>query len=148
CKPRLLIADDPTTARDVTIQAQILKLLKDLQKRSGTALILITHDLGVVSQVTDRVQVMYAGQIVERGLTSQVISDPQHPYTRALLDCLPGEATHRARLKTISGLVPDLVHPPRGCLFHPRCPEVFEQCSVKAPTEIMRSPGSGSRCLK
>ncbi len=148
CQPRLLIADEPTTALDVTIQAQILKLLKDLQKRSGTALILITHDLGVVSQVTDRVQVMYAGQIVERGLTSQVISDPQHPYTRALLDCLPGEATHRARLKTISGLVPDLVHPPRGCLFHPRCPEVFEQCSVKAPTEIMRSPGSGSRCLK
>jgi dipeptide transport system ATP-binding protein len=138
CRPKLLIADEPTTALDVTIQAQILSLLKELQKSYGMALILITHDLGIVAQMARRTLVMYAGQVVESGPTEQVIRRPTHPYTEGLLRCLPGltsNADHRLRLPSIQGLVPDLVHRPSGCQLNPRCPYVDEECRKEEPAD-------------
>ena len=123
CEPEILIADEPTTALDVTIQAQILRLMQDLQKKINTAIILITHDLGVVAQVCDRVIVMYAGQIVEVASVTELFHTPQHPYTRALLDSLPRpDATGKGqRLPAIEGIVPSLFELPEGCRFHQRC---------------------------
>ncbi|MED5287290.1 MAG: ABC transporter ATP-binding protein, partial [Planctomycetota bacterium] len=123
CEPEILIADEPTTALDVTIQAQILRLMQDLQKKINTAIILITHDLGVVAQVCDRVIVMYAGQIVEVASVTELFHTPQHPYTRALLDSLPRpDATEKGqRLPAIEGIVPSLFELPEGCRFHQRC---------------------------
>jgi dipeptide transport system ATP-binding protein len=120
CNPKLLIADEPTTALDVTIQAQILDLLLSLQRERGMALILITHNMGVVADTADRVAVMYAGQIVEERSTQDLFASPQHPYTAALLAARP-EATEGGRLATIPGVVPGLYDRPRGCLFSPRC---------------------------
>ena len=121
CGPRLLIADEPTTAVDVTVQAQILELLKDLQRRFGLSLLLISHDLGVVASLAERVAVMYAGQIIELGPTQEVLSRPQHPYTAGLLRSLPGlEGPRRNRLATLPGTVPDLTQLPPGCRFEPR----------------------------
>ena len=120
CNPKLLIADEPTTALDVTIQAQILDLLLSLQRERGMALILITHNMGVVADTADRVAVMYAGQIVEERGTQSLFASPQHPYTAALLAARP-EATEGGRLATIPGVVPGLYDRPRGCLFSPRC---------------------------
>ncbi|HWM08452.1 MAG TPA: ABC transporter ATP-binding protein [Solirubrobacteraceae bacterium] len=137
CEPRLLIADEPTTALDVTIQAQILELLKDLRDRLGMALLLITHDLGVVSEVADHVAVMYAGRVVERGTVRDVFDTPQHPYTEALLHSVPMVGMSQAqRLKVIRGVVPSALHWPAGCHFAPRCDRAFERCQTDDPALI------------
>jgi peptide/nickel transport system ATP-binding protein len=126
-EPKLLIADEPTTALDVTVQAQILALLDDLQSRLGMAIIIITHDLGVVAETADEIAVMYAGRIVEHGSTEQVFNAPQHPYTWGLLKSIPRLETDRGdELVPISGRPPSLIHRPSGCFFHPRCPYVRE----------------------
>jgi oligopeptide/dipeptide ABC transporter ATP-binding protein len=132
-RPKLVIADEPTTALDVTVQAQILELLKMLQSETGSALLLVTHDLGVVAEMADRVVVMYAGEVVEQGDVRQVLHDPQHPYTRALLRSMPGQATVGGRLTAIDGTVPSLFDMPTGCRFHPRCPDAFEPCAEHPP---------------
>ncbi len=129
-RPRLLIADEPTTALDVTIQSQILDLLKKLQKETGMTIVMITHDLGVVAEMCDRVAVMYAGTVVETGNASEIFSDPKHPYTQGLLSALPGESKE---LSSIGGSVPDLLNPPSGCRFNPRCPIAKAHCSVDVP---------------
>ena len=134
CKPRLLIADEPTTALDVTIQAQILDLLSDLQKETGMALILITHDMGVVAETAQRVQVQYAGQKVEEQPAEGLFATPHHPYTAALLAALPERATTR-RLPTIPGVVPGQYDRPSGCLFAPRCAKATEICHTPPPVQ-------------
>jgi len=125
CDPDLLIADEPTTALDVTIQAQVLRLLNELQEERGMAMVFVTHDLGVVAEIADRVVVMYAGKVMETGDVYQVFENPSHPYTKALMKCLPGRG--RA-LETIGGSLPDPTDPPDGCRFHPRCPHAVEEC--------------------
>jgi peptide/nickel transport system ATP-binding protein len=149
CGPKLLIADEPTTALDVTIQAQILRLLASIQRELDMAVILITHDLGVVARVATHVAVMYAGEIVETGTAREVFSRPTHPYTQGLLRCIPvpGKTRRRARLGSIPGLVPSLVGAIHGCAFHNRCPHAFEDCAKArvALTEI--STGRAYRCL-
>jgi oligopeptide/dipeptide ABC transporter ATP-binding protein len=132
CEPALLIADEPTTALDVTIQAQILDLLRDLQRRLGLALLLITHDLGVVAEMAERVCVMYAGRIVEEAPVTVLFADPKHPYTRGLMASIPGGAPG-ARLNAIQGTVPPLGALPPGCCFEPRCPSRFEPCPKAHP---------------
>ncbi|HEY0419764.1 MAG TPA: ABC transporter ATP-binding protein [Acetobacteraceae bacterium] len=145
CNPRLLIADEPTTALDVTIQKQILDLLTDLQSRLGMALVLITHDMGVVSETADRVQVMYAGQMVEEQPTDALFSSPRHPYTAALLDALPERALGRRRLPTIPGVVPGIDDRPAGCLFNPRCLFTAEICLRQQPA-LVGTDGARVRC--
>lgn len=136
CKPKLLIADEPTTALDVTIQAQIMKLLKDLQKEYQMAMILVTHDLGVVAQNADRIQVMYAGEIVESAKSKVLLQDPKHPYTDGLLSSLPGKkaTAFRAPLPSIAGMVPDLRARPNGCQFNPRCEFADDKCKTTLPS--------------
>jgi oligopeptide/dipeptide ABC transporter ATP-binding protein len=136
CNPPLLIADEPTTALDVTIQAQILDLLRDLQERFRLALLLITHDLGVVAEMADRVAVMYAGRIVEEAPVRELFRDPRHPYTRGLLASIPGGA-RGSKLQAIQGTVPPLGHLPPGCAFAPRCPNRFEPCDIAPPGRTM-----------
>ena len=133
CGPELLIADEPSTALDVTIQAQILRLLADLQKDLGIALVLITHDLGVVARIADRVAVMYAGEIVEEGTAERVFAAPRHPYTRGLISCIPipGRTATGGRLGTIAGVVPHLVGEIRGCTFRERCPYARAECAAE-----------------
>lgn len=131
--PDLLIADEPTTALDVTIQAQILDLMRTLQEETGTALIMITHDLGVVAEVADQVAVMYAGKIVEQGPVQAIFDDPQHPYTIGLMSSLPSLGQRQSRLTTISGMVPTIDTMPTGCRFAPRCPFAEEACAVEVP---------------
>ena len=135
CNPKLLIADEPTTALDVTIQDQILTLLKDIQSKNNMAMILVTHDLGVVSENADRIQVMYAGEVIESGTSEEIIHSPKHPYTKGLLDSLPGSksTTFRAPLSSIAGMVPDLRSRPQGCQFNPRCFKVEDDCSISRP---------------
>ena len=142
CNPALLIADEPTTALDVTIQAQILELLRDLQKRLGLALLLITHDLGIVAEMADRVAIMYAGRIVEEAPVRELFGDPRHPYTRGLLASIPGGRAGE-RLHAIQGTVPPLGHLPPGCSFAPRCPDRFAPCARAVPgwTEILPPEG-------
>lgn len=136
-RPQLIIADEPTTALDVTIQAQIMELLKDMQKDIGMSIILITHDFGVVGELADRVAVMYAGKIVEEGPFKEVFDHPLHPYTRALIDSIPGMKVQRgSRLESIKGMVPNPLRFPTGCRFHPRCPEAGEECSYNEPTDV------------
>jgi peptide/nickel transport system ATP-binding protein len=148
CDPMLLIADEPTTALDVTLQAQILDLMRELKAASGAAIILITHDLGVVAEVCDEVAVMYAGEIIERATVDELFAQPQHPYTVGLLGSIPRLDRRAAHLATIEGTVPDMTAPPRGCRFAPRCPFVAEAC-VKAPPPLVAvSPGHRSRCIK
>ncbi|MEC7110384.1 MAG: ABC transporter ATP-binding protein [Planctomycetota bacterium] len=149
CEPEILIADEPTTALDVTIQAQILRLMQDLQKKINTAIILITHDLGVVAQVCDRVIVMYAGQIVEVASVTELFHTPQHPYTRALLDSLPRtDATGNGqRLPAIEGIVPSLFELPEGCRFHQRCRFAQEQCKAQPPQLEEHSKLHSARCF-
>lgn len=130
CEPDVLIADEPTTALDVTIQAQVLDLIRNLQKRRGMALLLITHDMGVVAEMADDVIVMYAAQAVERGDVFQIFDHMAHPYTIGLFHSLPSEHTQRGQLKPIKGNVPSLTHYPKGCRFHPRCPFVMEKCKT------------------
>jgi dipeptide transport system ATP-binding protein len=131
CNPRLLIADEPTTALDVTIQKQILDLLKDLQRQRGMGLVLITHDMGVIAQTAHRVQVMYAGQAMETRSAASLLNAPSHPYTSALLAALPEHANTQRRLATIPGVVPGVADRPGGCLFAPRCRYVFERCAER-----------------
>ncbi len=145
CNPRLLIADEPTTALDVTIQAQILELLLSLQRERGMALILITHDMGVVAETAQRVIVMYAGQVVEQQGADALFAAPRHPYTSALLDALPERSQGARRLPTIPGVVPGLVDRPAGCLFHPRCRYADQQCRTTAPA-LRPLNGAQVRC--
>lgn len=133
CKPKLLVADEPTTALDVTIQAQILELLADLQKKLGMAVLLITHNLGLVADVSDWVNVMYAGNIVESGPTKKVLASPRHPYTKALLNAVPRLDSDKGRLEGIEGTVPSPSHWPSGCKFHPRCGYAEGRCEAEVP---------------
>jgi dipeptide transport system ATP-binding protein len=144
CRPKLLIADEPTTALDVTIQAQILDLLMNLRRQNGMALVLITHDMGVVAETADRVIVQYAGQAVETNAAAELFGDPHHPYTAALLAALPERARQR-RLPAIAGLVPGQHDRPSGCLFSPRCNFVFDECRRIAPTPASARLGR-ARC--
>jgi peptide/nickel transport system ATP-binding protein len=148
CDPRLLIADEPTTALDVTLQAQILELMRELKTASGAAIILITHDLGVVAEVCDEVAVMYAGQIVERANVDDLFAAPQHPYTVGLLGSIPRLDRRAAHLATIEGMVPNMANPPAGCRFAARCPFVGEPCRAAPPPLVEVSPGHLSRCIK
>ena len=142
CNPRLLIADEPTTALDVTVQAQMLELLTELQKARGMALLLITHDLGVIAQTAQRVVVMYAGQVVEQGLVPDIFTTPRHPYTQALLASLPEYNVGRARLATIPGTVPGQHERPAGCILNPRCSNTQESCRTHAPALVDLASGA------
>jgi oligopeptide/dipeptide ABC transporter ATP-binding protein len=133
CEPTLIIADEPTTALDVTIQAQILNLLKEVQKKLGVSMLLITHDMGIVAEICDRVTVLYAGQVCESGTTEQVFEKPKHPYTEALLTSVPSLTLKKEKLAVIPGNVPNLIQPPSGCRFHPRCSYVKQICIDKVP---------------
>jgi peptide/nickel transport system ATP-binding protein len=133
CNPQLLIADEPTTALDVTIQAQILELMRLLRAELGTAIILITHDLGVIAELADDVIVMYAGKVVERCAAARLFSEPQHPYTVGLLGSIPRLHLEQKRLSAIEGIVPDAAAFPQGCRFHPRCPFAVDQCRTEIP---------------
>ena len=133
CRPQLLIADEPTTALDVTIQAQILKLMRELQEQTGTSILMITHNLGVVAEMCDRVGVMYAGNIVEVGSTDSVFEEPMHPYTQGLINSIPKLNVNLTRLDIIEGSVPNLLKPPAGCRFHPRCPYAMGKCTEEKP---------------
>jgi peptide/nickel transport system ATP-binding protein len=148
CDPRLLIADEPTTALDVTLQAQILDLMRELKAESRAAIILITHDLGVVAEVCDEVAVMYAGEIVERADVTELFAAPQHPYTVGLLGSIPRLDRRASHLATIEGMVPNMTRPPDGCRFAARCPFAETACT-KAPPQLRElMPGHWSRCLR
>ncbi len=144
--PRLLIADEPTTSLDLTIQAQYLGLLKELQERHRLAMIFVTHDLGIVSRMCDRVAVMYAGRIVEAGPVRRIFKTPAHPYTRAMLDSIPRLGAKVERLTAIEGQPPDLARLAAGCAFAPRCPQAMDRCRVEAPPELMVAEGHTTRC--
>jgi peptide/nickel transport system ATP-binding protein len=149
CDPKLLIADEPTTALDVTIQAQILDLLRDLRERTGAAIMLITHDLGVVAELAHRVIVMYAGRIVEEAPVGLLFSDPQHPYTLGLLGSIPRLGSDGdERLTAIEGVVPNPYALPAGCRFSPRCPLADARCRAEQPTLRETAPGHRSACWK
>jgi peptide/nickel transport system ATP-binding protein len=148
CEPRVLIADEPTTALDVTIQADILALLRDLRERRGMALLLITHDLGVVAEQADDVAIMYAGRIVEQAPVLDIFERPLHPYTQALFRSMPGMGEHRERLETIPGQVPDLLHLPSGCAFRDRCPRAIEECARVVPPLEAHGPDHGAACIR
>jgi len=148
CEPKLLIADEPTTALDVTIQAQILTLLAELRERHGMALLLITHDLGVVAEVCDRVMVMYAGQVVEAGSVHEIFADPRHPYTRGLLASLPSVDHPGRRLRAIPGTVPNPTAWPAGCRFAERCPERGTGCDAEQRLVPLEEEGRAARCWR
>ncbi|MBJ6127512.1 ABC transporter ATP-binding protein [Microvirga splendida] len=148
CKPDLLIADEPTTALDVTIQAQILELLRELQAETGMAIILITHDLGVVAQVADEVAVMYAGKVVESAPVSRIFQDPQHPYTIGLMGSMPRMEEDVDRLVAIAGVVPPPFRLPPGCRFNPRCPFVGSECRVEQPALAALTDAHAVACWK
>src|SRR5207248_1090729 len=145
CKPSLVIADEPTTALDVTIQAQVLDLMREMKAAFDLSLLLITHDLGVIAETADRVAVMYAGRIVETGPVRAIFREPQHPYTRGLLASIPGGAPGQ-RLRAIDGGVPRLGALPPGCPFNPRCPDRFEPCASTPPPEYQVGDEHGARC--
>ncbi|MGE5257098.1 MAG: ABC transporter ATP-binding protein [Hyphomicrobiales bacterium] len=146
CRPALLIADEPTTALDVTIQAQILRLLKEMKTEMGTSILLITHDLGVVAEMCDRVAVMYAGSIVEQAEAVEIFENPRHPYTQGLWGAIPGVGPEKENLSVIRGTVPDLGRLPSGCKFHPRCPHRFEPCDGERPPMFEISPTHHAAC--
>ena len=147
CNPRLLIADEPTTALDVTIQAQVLEMIADLNHKLNTAMILITHDLGVVAQVCDKVAIMYAGEIVEYGDLSDIYEHASHPYTQGLFGSIPDLDKDTDRLNPIAGLMPDPTNLPKGCSFSPRCPHCTEACKTQYPELREISPGHTVKCL-
>jgi oligopeptide/dipeptide ABC transporter ATP-binding protein len=146
CAPKLLIADEPTTALDLTIQSQYLSLLRDLQREHGLSLIFITHNLGIVAKMCDQVAVMYAGRLVEAGPVKRIFDNAAHPYTRALLDSIPRLGDPRARLTAIDGQPPDLAALPPGCAFAARCPKAEERCRVETPVETRIMPDHVTRC--
>jgi len=146
CEPRVLIADEPTTSLDLTIQAQYLKLLRDLQRSHNLALIFITHNLGIVAKMCDQVAVMYAGRLVEAGPVKQIYNAPAHPYTQALLESIPRVGDNRKRLTAIDGQPPDPSAPPPGCAFHPRCPKIMDRCRSEVPPEFGVADAQTSRC--
>ncbi len=146
CRPKLLLADEPTTALDVTIQAEILELLDGLQRKLGMAVLLITHNLGIVAERTRRVYVMYAGQIVEQATTEQLFARPAHPYTEGLMGAVPGLDAPQGRLKAIPGQVPPADAWPEGCRFHPRCPHAWARCRMEMPGLLEVAPGQKARC--
>jgi oligopeptide/dipeptide ABC transporter ATP-binding protein len=143
--PRLVIADEPTTNLDVTIQAQYLDLLKDIQRETGVALIFVTHNLGIVARMCDRVAVMYAGSVVEQAPVRELFNTPRHPYTRALLGAVP-KLGSKDPLYAIAGQPPNLASLPTGCAFHPRCPEALPRCASETPVEVRAGHGSAARC--
>lgn len=147
CNPKLLICDEPTTALDVTIQAQILELIRKLKEDLGTSVIMITHDLGVVAQVTQKIVVMYAGKIVEMGSAKEILTDPFHPYTKALLASIPTAEKEGKRLHIIKGMVPSMSRLPQGCYYHPRCESCWELCKTREPILTDLGNGRKVRCL-
>jgi oligopeptide/dipeptide ABC transporter ATP-binding protein len=147
CNPKLLIADEPTTNLDVTIQAQILDLLKALRKEFKASILLIGHDFGVMSELCDRIAVMYSGKVVESADLSTIFKNPKHPYTKALLESIPSINIERERLHVIPGDVPGLIKPPPGCRFHPRCEHVMEECKKKEPPSVEVEKGHEVACL-
>ena len=148
CRPQILFADEPTTALDVTIQAQILQLIKDLQRDLGMGLIMVTHDLGVVAETVDRVVVMYGGRVMEEGPVQEIFDAPAHPYTRALLQSMPGQTAGRQRLTEISGASPNPANPPTGCPFHPRCDVADAQCAAEVPAFAAIAPNRHAACWR
>lgn len=149
CNPRILIADEPTTALDVTIQAQVLKLIKNMQKEFSLSLILITHNLGVIAHMVDRVYVMYLGRIVEEGPVDSIFEHPYHPYTKALLESIPRLSGHKGKIFPIEGSVPDAYTLPSGCTFHPRCREVVgDICHLKIPGKTKVAENHYVNCFK
>jgi peptide/nickel transport system ATP-binding protein len=154
CRPDVLIADEPTTALDVTVQAQIFDLLRDLQAERGTAIVLITHDMGAVAEMADRVIVMYAGRVIEQGTTAEVLQSPQHPYTRGLIACLPelgsSQEGERSELAEIAGVVPSLWELGNGCAFRERCPSAHARCAERVPpmfgAPVPGQPGHAAAC--
>lgn len=148
CQPKLLIADEPTTALDVTIQAQVLRLLREIQREMGMAVMLITHDLGVVSEIADRVAVMYAGRIVESGPIEAIFGEMRHPYTRGLLESIPLLEEKKRRLNAIPGQVPNPMNLPSGCKFHPRCYLMIEDCQREEPPLFQVNGNHFSRCIR
>jgi oligopeptide/dipeptide ABC transporter ATP-binding protein len=148
CEPRVLVADEPTTALDVTIQAEILALLRELRERRGMALLLITHDLGVVAEQADEVAIMYAGRIVEQAPVLEIFERPLHPYTQALFRSMPGVGPRRERLDAIPGQVPDLLRLPGGCAFRDRCPRAIEECARVVPPLDPHGPDHRAACVR
>jgi peptide/nickel transport system ATP-binding protein len=144
-EPQLIVADEPTTALDVSIQAQIIALLKRLTRQHGAAVMLVTHDMGVIAEACDRVAVMYAGRIVEVGPVQQVIHQPSHPYTAGLMGSIPSMEIERERLLQIDGAMPRLNAIPKGCAFHPRCTQAFERCRRERP-DLMPAPATQAAC--
>ena len=139
CDPEILIADEPTTALDTTIKTQILDIFLDLKQKRGMSILFITHDLGTVAGIADRIVVMYGGRIAEAGTALDIFDHPQHPYTRGLIKCLPDISTQEARLTPIPGVIPSLIDPPPGCIFHPRCQQRLPICNRENPPEIVVS---------
>ena len=149
CNPRLLIADEPTTALDVTIQAQILDLIRELQVRLGLAVILVTHDLGIVAEYADDVTILYAARVMEQAPTAELFRNPLNPYTRGLLESIPGiDGSRHRRLQAIPGSIPNSLHPPAGCRFHPRCPRVIPKCSEVDPPLENKAPNHYVACIR
>ncbi len=147
CNPALLIADEPTTALDVTIQAQVLELMKNLKKQFNTAMIMITHDLGIVAETCDHVAIMYAGRVVEQADTISLYADPRHPYTKGLFASIPNVEEERESLAVIPGLPPEPTDMPPGCPFHPRCSHAMERCKVETPAPVTVSGGHMVACF-
>jgi oligopeptide/dipeptide ABC transporter ATP-binding protein len=147
CGPALLLADEPTTALDVTIQAQIMNLMKQINQERGTAIILVTHDLGLAAEFCDRIAVMYAGRIVEQGTVEEIVEDPQHPYTKGLLDCRPSLGERGKSIRPIPGNVPNLADLPAGCAFAPRCVHAQDVCREGPVPMFETEPGHLNRCL-
>ncbi|HKN02268.1 MAG TPA: ABC transporter ATP-binding protein [Candidatus Binataceae bacterium] len=149
CNPRLLIADEPTTALDVTIQAQILDLIRELQERLKLAVILVTHDLGIVNEYADDVTILYAARVMEQAPSAELFRNPLNPYTKGLLASIPGiDGTPRHRLQAIPGTIPSALRPPSGCRFHPRCPLAIPACAATDPPLEMKAPGHHVACLR
>jgi oligopeptide/dipeptide ABC transporter ATP-binding protein len=148
CHPRLLLADEPTTNLDVTIQAQILELMKHLKDKLGMSMILITHDMGVVAGVADRISVLYAGRVCESASTKTIFYHPMHPYTRALLTAVPNLALKREKLTVIPGTIPNLIEPPSGCRFHPRCEFAGSACAETVPPLVEMEPEHYVACIR
>jgi peptide/nickel transport system ATP-binding protein/oligopeptide transport system ATP-binding protein len=148
CDPKLLIADEPTTALDVTVQAQLLDLLNDLRRETGMAMLLITHNMGVIAEFADRVVVMYSGRVAEEAPIETLFDAPRHPYTQGLLGATPTLAQTESRLRTIPGSLPDPAAPPPGCRFAPRCAFADAECSAARPAEIAIAPGHRAACRR